>query len=246
MFFACTQLSTIYVSDLWNISASTTNSDMFYKCTSLVGAAPFDSTKTDASMANYETGYFTYKRYVKPEDMLIKNTTLYNIADKIRILTGTTNTMTPSEMIATLDNVELGVDTSDATATPDQVAAGATYYAGGVKVVGTGNFRKVEVVQDIALTASTSLTLSTWDHVNTTHVEVIDKWGNISYVADPNNLNSWADVPAMKSAGDGSSKVRVAISAMAQSTPKPLIIQMQSSSYYLSTYLQSVRLVKIT
>jgi hypothetical protein len=34
---------------------------MFYDCTSLVGAVPFDKTKTDISMANYTTGYLTYK-----------------------------------------------------------------------------------------------------------------------------------------------------------------------------------------
>ena len=31
-------------------------------CTSLTGAVPFDSTKKDATMANYTTGYLTYKK----------------------------------------------------------------------------------------------------------------------------------------------------------------------------------------
>ena len=34
---------------------------MFYGCTSLQGAVPYDASKTDASMANPETGYFTKK-----------------------------------------------------------------------------------------------------------------------------------------------------------------------------------------
>ena len=34
---------------------------MFQSCTFLVGAVPFDSTKTDVSMANYTNGYLTYK-----------------------------------------------------------------------------------------------------------------------------------------------------------------------------------------
>lgn len=34
---------------------------MFSNCTSLVGAASYNSTKVDISMANYTTGYLTYK-----------------------------------------------------------------------------------------------------------------------------------------------------------------------------------------
>ena len=34
---------------------------MFSYCPKLIGAVPYDSSKTDASMANYETGYFTLK-----------------------------------------------------------------------------------------------------------------------------------------------------------------------------------------
>ena len=43
--------------------SNVTNSvNMFYNCSSLTGAVPFDSTKIDASMANYTTGYLTYKK----------------------------------------------------------------------------------------------------------------------------------------------------------------------------------------
>jgi len=34
---------------------------MFYGCTKLVGAVPYDSTKIDVTMANPTTGYFTRK-----------------------------------------------------------------------------------------------------------------------------------------------------------------------------------------
>ena len=61
MFKGCTNLNTIYVSELWNISSVTNLENMFYSCTSLVGAIPFDSTKIDKTMANYTTGYLTYK-----------------------------------------------------------------------------------------------------------------------------------------------------------------------------------------
>ena len=61
MFYYNTKLSTIYVSNLWNMSNVTNSGYMFGNCGSLTGAVPFDSTKTDATMANYTTGYLTYK-----------------------------------------------------------------------------------------------------------------------------------------------------------------------------------------
>ena len=61
MFYLAGSLKTIYVSDLWDTSKVTSSFDMFFNCTSLVGAVPFDSTKVDVTMANYTTGYLTYK-----------------------------------------------------------------------------------------------------------------------------------------------------------------------------------------
>ena len=61
MFFLSSKLKTIYVSNLWNTSNVTNSTNMFRSCTSLSGAIPFDSSKTDVSMANYTTGYLTYK-----------------------------------------------------------------------------------------------------------------------------------------------------------------------------------------
>ena len=61
MFLNSNNLVTIYVSDLWNISNVTSASRMFEGCTSLKGAVPYDSSKTDASMANYINGYLTKK-----------------------------------------------------------------------------------------------------------------------------------------------------------------------------------------
>ena len=62
MFRNCFKLKTIYVSELWNTSLVTDSTYMFLNDTLLTGAVPFDSTKTDASMANYTTGYLTYKK----------------------------------------------------------------------------------------------------------------------------------------------------------------------------------------
>ena len=61
MFGYCSSLKTIYISNIWSITSVTNGDSMFYDCTSLVGAVPFNSTKTDISMANYTTGYLTYK-----------------------------------------------------------------------------------------------------------------------------------------------------------------------------------------
>ena len=62
MFNMNTNLKTIYVSDKWDTSNVTESIAMFQRCTSLVGAVPFDSSKTDVSMANYTNGYLTYKK----------------------------------------------------------------------------------------------------------------------------------------------------------------------------------------
>ena len=62
MFRYTDNLKTIYVSDLWNVSSVTSSDNMFTGCTSLKGIVPFDSSKTDVSMANYTNGYLTYKK----------------------------------------------------------------------------------------------------------------------------------------------------------------------------------------
>lgn len=58
-------LKIIYVSDLWDISKVTGETmlatRMFNGCVSLVGAIPYDSSKTNRTYANYTTGYLTYK-----------------------------------------------------------------------------------------------------------------------------------------------------------------------------------------
>ncbi|MGN0221060.1 MAG: BspA family leucine-rich repeat surface protein [Prevotella sp.] len=59
MFDGCTQLTTIYVSDGFSTGKVNNSDDMFKGCTSLVGANPYESSKTDATYANYLTGYFT-------------------------------------------------------------------------------------------------------------------------------------------------------------------------------------------
>lgn len=68
LFQACTQLTTIYVSNAWNNSRVNNSRYMFSGCAKLVGGSgvEFDWNKNDDSMANYQNGYFTYKRGTSP------------------------------------------------------------------------------------------------------------------------------------------------------------------------------------
>lgn len=60
MFGACSSLQSIYVSD-WDSKGLTVygkSDHMFLGCTNLVGEAAYNESKTDATMANAQTGYF--------------------------------------------------------------------------------------------------------------------------------------------------------------------------------------------
>lgn len=60
-FRECSALTTIYASEHWSTASVTSSSYMFRNCTNLVGAIKYSSSKTNATYANYTTGYFTYK-----------------------------------------------------------------------------------------------------------------------------------------------------------------------------------------
>ncbi|MDD6732703.1 MAG: hypothetical protein PUE17_08705, partial [Bacteroidales bacterium] len=78
----CSDLVTIYASDLFTTESVTSSSYMFDGCTSLVGAISYDSDKTDATYANYTTGYFTLKGNVCTEHDFTGET-LFNNDKKI-------------------------------------------------------------------------------------------------------------------------------------------------------------------
>ena len=106
MFRGCSNLTTIYAGDGWSTAAAVDiSSNMFLNCTAIKGQSgtTYDSSKIDAAMANWETGYLTYKRYVKPAPYLIQNTSLIAIADAIRAKTGSTAAMTPVEMVTAIE-----------------------------------------------------------------------------------------------------------------------------------------------
>ena len=61
MFFNNSALTTIYANDKFVTTACKLDGSMFAGCTNLVGAVPYDKNKKGKEMANYTTGYFTYK-----------------------------------------------------------------------------------------------------------------------------------------------------------------------------------------
>ncbi len=70
MFYQCPNLTTIYASEWWDMSNATTSTSMFYGCSKIVGQSgvTYNSSKTDKSMANYTTGYLTYKATLNPPE----------------------------------------------------------------------------------------------------------------------------------------------------------------------------------
>ena len=61
MFYNCSALTTIYCNDDWKSDVVQNSVNMFADCTNLKGAVAYDATKTDVTMANPTTGYFTKK-----------------------------------------------------------------------------------------------------------------------------------------------------------------------------------------
>ena len=61
MFVNCVNLATIYASDKFVTTACSEDGEMFSDCKKLVGAVPYDPNRIGKEMANYTTGYFTYK-----------------------------------------------------------------------------------------------------------------------------------------------------------------------------------------
>ena len=61
MFDGCVNLATIYASDKFVTTAYSYDDAMFWDCKKLVGAVPYDPNRVGKEMANYTTGYFTYK-----------------------------------------------------------------------------------------------------------------------------------------------------------------------------------------
>lgn len=110
MFEACLALTTIEAPIIWSTESVTSSSSMFTGCSSLVGGngTTYNSSYSDATYARIDTpetpGYFT--KYYPLEirgNFVIRGETLYDITDKIRVLNGSEDDMTPAEMQTTLE-----------------------------------------------------------------------------------------------------------------------------------------------
>ena len=84
MFVDCNSLTTIYCNDDWRKGKITSSNGMFIRCENLVGAVKFDSDKTELSMANPTTGYFTAKPTHIPGD--VNEDTEVNINDVVAVI----------------------------------------------------------------------------------------------------------------------------------------------------------------
>lgn len=103
MFTLCFNLRTIYSNDSWSTQSST---DMFYGCSSLVGAISYNSNKVYVGYANPATGYFTYAPY----GLTICGTSITGANyDKISSIDGVSGTVSydPDHKILTLENATL-------------------------------------------------------------------------------------------------------------------------------------------
>ena len=127
MFFNCEQLKTIHASKLWSTaSLSSTTKSVFKNCYELVGGngTKFSSSNITSAYACIDTpetpGYFTFK---EQEQMLIYRTTLNDIAEAIRSKTGSTDSLTPGQMVEAVNGFSGGpiVGTVETTATSNVI-----------------------------------------------------------------------------------------------------------------------------
>ncbi len=105
MFKNCSSLKTVYAGKEWSIAEVVASSLMFSNCTSLVGQSgqAYDSTKTDATMANWETGYLTY--YKATGQYLIDADSLTAIGTAIREKADVSKLLSPAEMVTAIEGM---------------------------------------------------------------------------------------------------------------------------------------------
>ncbi len=82
MFNECSKLKYIFVSDKFVVGSGTATDHMFDECKKISGAVTYNDEKTDGSMANYTTGYFTKEGTVVPDEGPVQYVS-YSISDGV-------------------------------------------------------------------------------------------------------------------------------------------------------------------
>lgn len=90
---------------------------------------------------------------------VINDTLLTNIAEAIRSKNLQETTYLPSEMPAAIEAIETGIDTSDATATAEDMAEGVTAYVNGEKITGNVPHKDRTYGQEPVLTEDNKVSL---------------------------------------------------------------------------------------
>lgn len=113
---------------------------------------------------------------------LIEENTIQSIANAIRLKNGNTSLYKPASMPQAIEDIALGVDTSDATAGEYSISKGKTAYSKGSKITGT--------IEDINLSYPTVKPTSSTYNTHLIDADLstygTDKKINLTYVPDTN------------------------------------------------------------
>lgn len=162
MFSSCSRLRTIYVSDAWSTANVENSSYMFNDCTSLVGQSgtAYDSSRVDDTLANYQTGYLTYRKKTTPAVLMSGQSFNDTIPSGV------------SSISFTSEIVPNGIETFDVSEAQDRSIL--AWLEGDTYKVSTGN-PTIEIYanKDCSDMFSWELTLTdiSFDNFNTSKVE---------------------------------------------------------------------------